>query len=58
MLKIEKEAKRKNQRELISDVSKTARPFFESVGFKVTKEQTVKIKSVDLTNYRMTKDIE
>ena len=43
---IEIEAKRENRRELKSDVSKTTRPFFESVGFKVIKEQTVKIKGV------------
>ena len=55
---IEKEAKQQGQKVLFSDVSKTARPFFESVGFKVIKEQTVKIKGVDLTNYRMIKKME
>ncbi len=55
---IEKEAKQQGQKALFSDVSKTARPFFESVGFKVIKEQAVKIRGVDLINYRMTKEME
>jgi putative acetyltransferase len=35
------------------DVSITARPFFEKQGFITTKEQTVVIKDVQLTNYKM-----
>ena len=54
---IEKEAKRQGQTELSAEVSKTARAFFERVGFKIQKEQTVSIKGVELTNYKMTKDL-
>lgn len=54
---IENEAKRQNQSSLTSNVSKTARPFFEKVGFKVTKEQTVVRQNVELTNYKMEKKI-
>ncbi|PCJ66571.1 MAG: GNAT family N-acetyltransferase [Bacteroidetes bacterium] len=39
---------------LTSDVSKTARPFFESKGFKVTKENRNIIQGVELINYHMT----
>ena len=54
---IEKEAIRQGQTELTSDVSKTARPFFEKVGFKVIKEQSVVRKNVELTNYKMKKEL-
>jgi putative acetyltransferase len=48
--RIEQEAKRRNQTELTSNVSKTAKKFFEKMGFEVVTEQTVTIKGVDLTN--------
>ena len=54
---IENEAKRQNQSSLTSNVSKTARPFFEKVGFEVTKEQTVVLQNMELTNYKMEKKI-
>ncbi len=54
---IEKEATRQDQTKLTSDVSKTARPFFESIGFKVVSEQTVIRQSVELTNFKMTKEL-
>jgi putative acetyltransferase len=54
---IEQEAKRQLQTELTSDVSKTARVFFEKVGFQVMNEQTVIVKDVELTNYKMTKKL-
>lgn len=54
---IEKEATRQDQTKLTSDVSKTARPFFESIGFKVVSEQTVMRQSVELTNFKMTKKL-
>ena len=38
---------------IVSDVSITARPFFEKHGFHVLKQQTVRIGEVDLTNYKM-----
>lgn len=55
--KIENEAKRQNQSSLTSNVSKTARPFFEKVGFEVTKDQTVVRQNVKMTNYKMEKKI-
>lgn len=54
---IENEARRQNQSFLTSNVSKTARPFFEKVGFEVTKKQTVLRQNVELTNYKMEKKI-
>lgn len=54
---IENEARRQNQFSLTSNVSKTARPFFEKVGFEVTKEQTVVRQNVELTNFKMEKKI-
>lgn len=54
---IEDEARRQNQSSLTSNVSKTARPFFEKVGFEVTKKQTVVRQDVELTNYKMMKNI-
>lgn len=55
---IEKEAKRQAQKLLTSNVSKTARPFFERMGFKVVQEQNVNVKGVVLTNYKMEKIID
>lgn len=52
---IEAKARRLNQIVLTSDVSKTARPFFENNGFNVSKEQIVIRKGVNLTNYKMSK---
>ncbi|ARN76743.1 GNAT family N-acetyltransferase [Nonlabens spongiae] len=54
---IENVAKRQNQFSLTSNVSKTARPFFEKIGFEVTKEQTVVRQNVELTNFKMEKKI-
>jgi putative acetyltransferase len=54
---IENEAIRQKQTELTSDVSKTARPFFEKVGFEVINEQTVVRQNVELTNYKMKKKL-
>jgi putative acetyltransferase len=47
------EARRLKQTELTSDVSKTARPFFEKNNFRVLGEQVVTKKGVDLVNYKM-----
>ena len=38
---------------LTSDVSKTARPFFETKGFKVIRENKNIIKDVEIINYHM-----
>ena len=42
---------------IVSDVSITARPFFEKNGFRIQKNQTVWIGSIELTNYKMEKTI-
>lgn len=54
---IENEARQMNQLFLTSDVSKTARPLFEKVGFELIKEQIVVRKNVELTNYKMKKQL-
>ncbi|MCU0353036.1 MAG: GNAT family N-acetyltransferase [Cytophagales bacterium] len=55
---IEQEARRRGQSVIFSNVSQTARPFFEKMGFHVLHEQTVEIQGVTLGNYRMRKAIE
>lgn len=52
---IEKEAIRKKQNILISDVSINARSFFERIGFISEKEQVVIRNGTALTNYKMKK---
>lgn len=54
---IEKEAIKKGQTQLTSNVSITARPFFEKVGFKVIAKQTVIRQGIELTNFKMTKKL-
>jgi putative acetyltransferase len=44
--------------ELHADVSITARPFFESRGFYVAKEQVVDARGVEMTNFHMRKELE
>lgn len=56
--KIEEEARRLKQYVLTSDVSKTAKPFFERMGFKILKEQINVRQGVELVNYKMTKQLE
>jgi putative acetyltransferase len=43
-------------RHLRSDVSITARPFFESGGFRVVTQQAVQRRGVSLQNFRMERD--
>ncbi len=40
-------------KEITSDVSITARPFFEKRGFDVVKEQIVNVKGVKMINFKM-----
>lgn len=54
---IEEQATQLKQKELNSDVSKTAKPFFEKTGFVVIKEQTVLRQNIELTNFKMTKKL-
>ncbi|WP_313000115.1 GNAT family N-acetyltransferase [Chryseobacterium gleum] len=54
---IENEALRQHEKQLTAEVSKTARPFFEKIGFQVVQEQEVNVKGVTLTNYKMIKSL-
>ncbi len=47
------ESLHKGKYKLISDVSITARPFFEVKGFEVVKENRKEVRGVELMNYRM-----
>ncbi len=52
---IEKEANERNAKSISSDVSITAKPFFESRGFTTLREQKNKVRGVELINYKMEK---
>jgi len=54
---IEAEARRLKQTVLTSDVSKTAKPFFEKNGFKTIEEQTNISQGVEITNFKMIKQL-
>jgi putative acetyltransferase len=54
---LESEAIKNGQKQLISDVSITARPFFEKIGFTVMSTQLVIRQEVELTNYKMKKEL-
>ncbi|MCX2679070.1 GNAT family N-acetyltransferase [Galbibacter sp. EGI 63066] len=54
---IEKEAVRNGEVTLTSDVSITAKPFFESLGFRTIKKQTVERQGIELTNFKMMKEL-
>ena len=53
--KLEFESKKLGFEKLSSDVSKTARPFFESKGFEVYKENKNIINGIEIINYKMIK---
>lgn len=52
---IEAEALRQGYSQISSDISKTARPFFEKQGFQVVRKQNIVRKQVKLTNFKMRK---
>lgn len=54
---LEEEAIRLGQHRLFVEASLTARPFFERMGFKVIKEQTVYRSGIGLNNFQMEKRI-
>ena len=54
---IENEAKTNNINRIYSEVSITAKPFFTSKGFIVVKEQIVKMRGYELTNFIMEKPL-
>ena len=54
---IEHEAIRQEKAFLTADVSRTAKPFFERVGFSIVWEQSIPVRGVELTNYKMEKKL-
>lgn len=52
---LEKYAKEKGVNKIFSEVSITARPFFEKQGFKVDEEQMRKANKLYLKNFKMSK---
>lgn len=54
---VEQEAVRQKQPFLTADVSKTAKPFFEKMGFHIIREQSVPVRGTKLTNYKMEKKL-
>ncbi|MCZ4282844.1 GNAT family N-acetyltransferase [Kiloniella laminariae] len=55
MQKLEDEAVGQKLRRLYAEVSITARPFFEKLGFQVLAEQQVELRGEKLINFRMEK---
>ena len=55
---LEKEARERGILKMYSNVSITARPFFEAMGFSVEKEQVIRIQDQKLKNYRMVRNHE
>lgn len=55
---IEQQAINLGQKQLSSDVSKTARLFFEKMGFDLITPQTVIRHGIELVNFRMIKDLQ
>jgi putative acetyltransferase len=55
---IEAEAERRQLPQLTADVSITARPFFESRGFRVVADQCVTLQGIALKNFKMIKELE
>lgn len=54
---LELEAKKHHSKIITSDVSITAKPFFEKKGFVVKIEQKNMVKGVEIINYKMEKEI-
>lgn len=51
--KLEEQAIEQGHVELCAHVSITAKPFFESRGFRVVKKQSVKLRGVEVSNFQM-----
>jgi putative acetyltransferase len=54
---LEKFARANQLDKISSDVSITAKPFFEKKGFEMIREQQVDINGIKLTNYKMQKNL-
>ena len=50
---LKKEAEKNDISQMYSNVSITAKPFFEAMGFLVEKEQLLQVKNQELKNFRM-----
>jgi len=57
MARIHEVASARGTASLFAEVSLTARPFFEKWGFAVETRQTVSVRGVPLTNFRMRKPL-
>lgn len=53
----EESALLRNQKSITADVSITAKPFFEKMGFTLIKEQKIMVKNVDFINFKMKKNL-
>ena len=56
LMELEKESDKHHKTSISSDVSITAKPFFEKHGFSVIQEQTKLFNNVEITNYKMIKE--
>lgn len=56
-IKLENETKRLGYTSIDSDVSLTAKPFFEKNGFKTIKENINLINGIEIINFRMRKEL-
>lgn len=56
-LRLEKDAINRDVKKLVSHVSITARPFFESLGFALVRENLIKRDDVEFKNYTFEKNI-
>ncbi|HEX7366351.1 MAG TPA: GNAT family N-acetyltransferase [Pelobium sp.] len=54
---LEKEARHQKQKQITVDASKTAKAFFDKMGFQLIKKQTLMINDVFLDNCKMVKTI-
>jgi putative acetyltransferase len=57
LINLEQKAREQGNTIITTDASITARPFFERRGFAVLQQQTVNVKGVDLTNFKMAKTL-
>lgn len=57
LAEVEKMARGYGVRKIVSEVSITARPFFEKRGYRAVAEQKAKANKLYMTNYRMEKEI-
>jgi putative acetyltransferase len=51
--RVEREARARNLSRIFTEASISARPFFECAGFSVVAAQTVELRGISFTNYRM-----